>query len=85
MIIIDGLSQKCLRRHYYNLQFFKNKDTGSRDHILALENSIRLDCQALGLERRAKEIMNLNEYMKEKYGTEKGKDVQKEREGKSNE
>ena len=53
-IVIDGLASKCLRRHLYNLKFFEDKDPGSHAHILALENSIRLDCQSLGLEKQQK-------------------------------
>jgi hypothetical protein len=67
-IIIDGLALKVLRRHYANVHFFKNKDTGSRDHLLALENSIRLDCVALGLTHQEKKLLRLEDYLKSKDG-----------------
>lgn len=41
---------------------------------LAYNNSLRLDLQALGLEvKKANEILDLNEYAKDKYGEKGGK------------
>lgn len=65
-IVIDGLALKVLRRHFYNTQFFRNKDLGSNAHILALENSIRLDCEALSLKRQEKKVLDLSEYLLKK-------------------
>jgi hypothetical protein len=74
-IVIDGLAAKCLRRHLYNLKFLKDRDPGAHAHILALENSIRLDCQLLGLDRKAKKVMDLTEYIRMK-DAEKAKEDQ---------
>lgn len=65
-ILIEQIVIKTLKVHLYHVGLFKNKSFGSRDHALAIQNSIRLDLMALGLQRRQKRVLDLDEYLKEK-------------------
>lgn len=65
-ILIEQIVIKTLKSHLYHVGLFKDKSFGSKDHALAVQNSIRLDLLALGLQRRAKKIIDLDTYLKEK-------------------
>jgi hypothetical protein len=65
-ILIEQIVIKTFKVHLYHVGLFKNKSFGSKDHALAIQNSIRLDLQVLGLQRRQKKILDLDEYLKEK-------------------
>ncbi len=65
-ILIEQVVIKTLKSHLYHVGLFKDKSFGSKDHALAVQNSIRLDLMALGLQRRAKNVTNLEEYLKGK-------------------
>ena len=65
-ILIEQVVIKTFKVHLYHVGLFKDKSFGSKDHALAIQNSIRLDLQALGLQRRQKKILDLNDYLQEK-------------------
>lgn len=69
-ILIEQIVIKTLKSHLYHVGLFKDKEFGSRDHALAIQNSIRLDLLALGLQRRAKKIIDLDAYVREKESKE---------------
>jgi hypothetical protein len=75
-ILIEQIVIKTLKSHLYHTGLFKDKSFGSKDHALAVQNSIRLDLMALGLKKRTRKIMDLTDYIK-------ARDAEKEREGKS--
>lgn len=65
-LLIDRVVHKAIKAHIYEINFFSNRKQGSKDHYLALVNSLRLDLQALGLKQNGGKILDLNEYMREK-------------------
>jgi len=65
-ILIEQVVIKVLKSHLYHVGLFKNKSFGSKDHALAIQNSIRLDLQVLGLQKRAKKVDDLQEYLRQK-------------------
>ena len=65
-ILIEQIVIKTLKSHIYHVGLFKNKSFGSKDHALAIQNSIRLDLQVLGLQRRTRKVLDLTEYLKKK-------------------
>jgi hypothetical protein len=70
-IIIERAIAKTIKCHLYELSVLSDpaNSPGSRDHYLALSNSLRLDLQALGLKPKAAEkVLDLKSYVKEKYG-----------------
>jgi hypothetical protein len=64
-ILIEQIVIKTLKSHMYHVGLFRDKEFGSRDHALAIQNSIRLDLLALGLERRAKKVPDLKDILGE--------------------
>jgi hypothetical protein len=77
-ILIEQIVIKTLKSHLYHVGLFKDKSFGSKDHALAVQNSIRLDLMALGLQKRARKVLSLDEYLQQK-------NTEKEPEGKSDE
>jgi hypothetical protein len=65
-ILIEQIVIKTLKAHLYHVGLFKDKAFGSKDHVLAIQNSIRLDLQALGLQRRKKKVLDLSQYLQSK-------------------
>lgn len=65
-ILVDRAISKVIKSQLYELGFLENPDQKSRDHYLALANSLRLDLQALGIKRRGGEVMDLGQYLKTK-------------------
>jgi len=66
-ILIEQIVIKVLKVHLYHVGLFKDESSfGSKDHVLALQNSIRLDLQALGLKGRAETPLTLEEYLRKK-------------------
>jgi len=73
-ILIEQIVIKTLKSHLYHVGLFKDKSFGSKDHALAVQNSIRLDLLVLGLQRRTKKIVDLNDYLAQKEKIEKRED-----------
>jgi len=67
-ILIEQIVIKTLKVHLYHVGLFHNKSFGSKDHALAIQNSIRLDLMALGLKRRPGKVLDLESYLKSKQG-----------------
>jgi hypothetical protein len=65
-VLIDRVVHKVTKCFLYERGVLSENNQGSRDLYLALCNSLRLDLCALGLKRRARKIMNLDEYLREK-------------------
>ena len=65
-ILIERVVHKAIKAYIYETNFFSNPNQGSKDHYLALVNSLRLDLTALGLEKRVKKILDLTEYLNQK-------------------
>jgi hypothetical protein len=65
-ILIEQIVIKTLKSHLYHVGLFKDKSFGSKDHALAIQNSIRLDLMALGLQNRAKNVTTLEAYLESK-------------------
>jgi hypothetical protein len=65
-ILIEQVVIKTLKSHLYHVGLFKDRSFGSKDHALAIQNSIRLDLLALGLKKRPKSVIDLQEYLKSK-------------------
>ena len=68
MILIERICSKVVRCRLYEAGLFAREPMGSRDHFLALENGLRLDLQALGLEKKGKKTLDLGEYLNQKGG-----------------
>jgi hypothetical protein len=66
-LLIDRVVHKAVKAHIYEINFFSNRKQGSKDHYLALVNSLRLDLQALGLKQNEGKIPDLDEYLKGKH------------------
>ena len=71
-ILIDRVIAKVLRCRLYEVGLLSDQTLGSRDHYLAVANSLRLDLQALGLERKVKDVLDLEKYLKVKEGKQYG-------------
>lgn len=70
-ILVDRVCVKMAKCHLYEMGVLCNppKTMGSKDHYLALANSLRLDLQVLfpdGLKKQGKKITNLEDYLKQK-------------------
>jgi hypothetical protein len=64
-ILIDRIVSKVIKCQLYEAGFFSSDDRqGSRDHYLALANSLRLDLQTLGIKKRGGEGLDLDKYLK---------------------
>jgi len=70
-ILIEQIVIKTLKSHLYHVGLFKDKSFGSKDHALAIQNSIRLDLLALGLKRRTPKVLDLGQYLQSKEKAEK--------------
>ncbi len=68
-ILIDRVVYKLARCTLAEAAYF-NGDGGADEHYLAWSNSLRLDLQALGLERRAKKIMDLQSFLNQQSQVE---------------
>ena len=62
-ILIGRVCFKLLRCHLYEAAFLNGRGKPQEEKYLALANSLRLDLQALGLERREKRVVDLNAYL----------------------
>jgi hypothetical protein len=69
-ILIDRAVHKTIKAHIYETNFFSNEDQGSKEHYLALVNSLRLDLQALGLSKKTGSLPALTDYLEGKKGIE---------------
>jgi len=66
-LLIDRIVWKAIRCKLYELTFFQDlHQESSRDHYLALANSLRLDLQSLGLKGKFDRVLSLEEYLKRK-------------------
>lgn len=65
-LLIDRIIQKAIKCHLYEMGILKNPDQGSRDHYLALANSLRHDLQALGIKRKSESFTGLKDYLEKK-------------------
>jgi len=65
-LLIEQICVKSMKAHLYHCSLFKGEKVGSTDFILAIQNSIRLDLNALGFQKRTKEGSPLDEYLKQK-------------------
>lgn len=78
-ILVDRVCVKMAKCHLYEMGVLCNPPNtmGSKDHYLALCNSLRLDLQVLfpdGLQRQGKKVLDLSSYLKSKKAAEKGKE-----------
>lgn len=66
-LLIQSAALKATRLSLLSEQLLNGKppSEGSDHHALAWLNSLRLDLVALGLERRERQILDLNGYLKE--------------------
>ncbi len=62
-ILIGRVCFKLLRCHLYEAAFLNGNGKPQEEKYLALANSLRLDLQALGLERREKKVVDLKAYL----------------------
>ena len=63
-MLIDRISFKMLRCALYEMATLAGDTTAGTDHIyLAWANSLRLDLQALGMNRKNKPVINLHSYL----------------------
>jgi hypothetical protein len=62
-ILLDRVCAKVLKSYLYEQGVLSGETFGSKDHYLALTNSLRLDLQALGLQRKTNKILDLNDYL----------------------
>jgi len=66
-ILIDRVIFKMLRCTLYEMATLQGKTNGGSDHIyLAWSNSLRLDLQAIGLDRKTKQVVDLEQYLAQK-------------------
>jgi hypothetical protein len=66
-LVIDRCVYKAARIHAWETATMNGADPSSIDQVyLAWANSLRLDLQALGLERRAAPVQTLQEYLRER-------------------
>lgn len=77
IIIIDRIVTKlgvirCIEEHTRENSVMVGNDLAPalKASYLAYNNSIRLDLQALGIDKRVDEALDLQTYVKEKYGNE---------------
>ena len=63
-ILVDRVVYKLARCTLAEAAHFSG-ESGADDHYIAWSNSLRLDLQLLGLERRAKDVLDLGEYVRE--------------------
>ncbi len=61
-LLIDRIVHKSVKAYIYETNFFTDQKQGSKDHYLALVNSLRLDLQALGIKRQ-KRNLDLGEFL----------------------
>jgi len=76
-ILIERAVHKSIQCLLYELGVFQGDEQkrwpGSRDHYLALANSLRLDLVSLGIKGGGEKVPNLTEYLKKKSAdAEKG-------------
>jgi len=65
-ILLDRVCAKVVRCRLYEQGVLSGETFGSKDHYLALTNSLRLDLQALGLQRKTNKILDLTDYLRGK-------------------
>jgi hypothetical protein len=65
-ILLDRVVAKVVKCKLYEIGVLSGEPFGSRDHYLALANSLRLDLQLLGLDRKVKKTVDLEEYLQKK-------------------
>jgi len=72
-ILIQRICMKTIRCFLYEMGVVSDLSStpGSRDHYLALCNSLRLDLVAIGMKPKAGKVPSLESYIKENYGVPK--------------
>lgn len=67
-LLIDRIIAKSIKCFLYERKTLSNPaiSYGSRDIYLATANSLRLDIQCLGLKKKAKKILDLDSYLRQK-------------------
>ena len=65
-ILVDRAVHKTVKCYLFETQVLDGNGPGSRDHYLACCNSLRLDLMALGLEKRIKDLPDLESYLRSK-------------------
>jgi hypothetical protein len=65
-LLIDRIVHKAVKAYIYETNFFIDQNQGSKDHYLALVNSLRLDLQVLGIKRNEEKALDLAEYLNKK-------------------
>jgi hypothetical protein len=63
-LLIERITHKAIKAHIYETNYLRSIEQGSKDHYLALVNSLRLDLQCLGLKPKAAKVLDLSEYLK---------------------
>lgn len=64
-LLVDRIVSKSFRCRCLEAAMFQGDPAADAQYI-ALSNSLRLDLQALGLRRRAKDVTSLKDYLKDK-------------------
>ena len=68
-LLIQRIAVKSLRCYLSEREFLRNRSQSRLEtDYLSWANSLRADLQLLGLERRAKPVVDLHDYTKENYG-----------------
>jgi hypothetical protein len=65
-IIIEDIISLFVELKLYEANLLKDKSPGSRDRRLAFSNTLRLHCQALGIEKKKEKPVDLGEYLSRK-------------------
>ena len=73
-LLIDRIAFKAIRCTLWEAGFWSDDEQGSRDHYLAMSNSVRLDLAQLGMDERQLPEMDLNDYIRKTYGEKNKKD-----------
>ena len=71
IILIQRIAVKSLRCYLSEREFLRNRSQSRLEtDYLSWANSLRADLQLLGMERRAKPVVDLTTYVEENYGSE---------------
>ncbi len=73
-ILIERICFKSVQAYLYETNFLWKIEQGSEKFYLALVNSLRLDCVALGIQSTAtNKVADLSQYLQETYGEDDDK------------